>query len=140
VPQRLYLPLGTLKDAICFPDQAGDHDDRTIAELLERVSLAVHVPVMHEVRRWQEELSPGEQQRIALARILLHRPDLLVLDEATSALDIGNARRFHAVLLEAVPDVTLVSVVHNDQLVPYYTNRLRVTDGIVHCERIEVGA
>jgi vitamin B12/bleomycin/antimicrobial peptide transport system ATP-binding/permease protein len=138
VPQRLYLPLGTLKDAICFPDRADDHPDSEIAELLERVSLPVHISKMHEIRRWQEDLSPGEQQRVALARILLQRPELLVLDEATSALDIGNARHFHDELLKTVPNVTVVSVVHNERLSGYYTHRLRVADGMVSSERIEI--
>jgi vitamin B12/bleomycin/antimicrobial peptide transport system ATP-binding/permease protein len=129
VPQRLYMPIGTLKDAVCFPARSDAYDDAIVAELLARVSLSVHVPTMHEVRYWQEVLSPGEQQRVALARVLLHSPDLLVLDEATSALDISNARRFHAVLLEAMPDLTLVSIVHNDKLQEYYTHRLRVVDG-----------
>jgi ABC-type uncharacterized transport system fused permease/ATPase subunit len=59
VPQRLYLPLGTLKSAICFPDRAEDHDDAVIAALLERVRLDAHVGAMHELRMWQDELSPA---------------------------------------------------------------------------------
>lgn len=124
VPQRLYLPVGTLKSAICFPDPDTSHGDERILALLEDVGLGVHHEHLHAVRYWQEELSPGEQQRIALARILLHRPSLLVLDEATSALDPVNARMFHEKLLAALPEITLVSVVHDDRLARYHSYRL----------------
>lgn len=129
VPQRLYLPMGSLKAAICFPDPPERHADDAIAALLVRVRLGEHIDNLPMVRVWQEELSPGEQQRIALARILLHRPTLLVLDEATSALDPDNARYFHDQLLGDLPGVTLVSVVHDDRLRPYHTHRLMIADG-----------
>lgn len=129
VPQRLYLPLGTLKNAICFPDRPEDHDDATIAALLARIRLDAHVEAMHALRMWQDELSPGEQQRVALARILLHRPTLLVLDEATSALDADNAAHFYQSVRDALPGATLVSVVHNDRLAAYHTHRLLLDHG-----------
>lgn len=129
VPQRLYLPLGSLKNAICFPDRADDHDDATIAALLETVRLGAHVDDMHALRMWQDELSPGEQQRVALARILLQRPTLLVLDEATSALDADNAAHFYDAIRAAMPDATIVSVVHNEKLAVHHTHRLQLNDG-----------
>ncbi|CDO34341.1 ABC transporter ATP-binding protein/permease [Novosphingobium sp. KN65.2] len=128
VPQRLYLPLGSLKDAVCFPDRAEEHDDATVAALLEKVRLGTHVAEMHELRVWQDELSPGEQQRVALARILLQRPTLLVLDEATSALDADNAAHFYETVRAAMPGSTIVSVVHNEKLAAYHTHRLLMQD------------
>jgi putative ATP-binding cassette transporter len=130
VPQRLYLPIGTLKAAICFPDAPEAHDDATIIDLLGRVRLASHCDGLHLSRMWQEDLSPGEQQRIALARILLHRPTLLVLDEATSALDADNASHFYQQLLAELPAVTLVSVVHDDRLRLYHTHQLMIADAV----------
>lgn len=129
VPQRLYLPPGTLKQAVCFPDDAEQHDDATIARLLSRVHLSAHVNAIHEVRMWHEDLSPGELQRVALARILLHSPDLVVLDEATSALDADNARRFHEALLENLPGATLISVVHDSKVLSFYTHSFRIDQG-----------
>lgn len=140
VPQRLYLPIGTLKAAVCFPDRPEDHDDAAVAALLEKVRLETHVGAMHELRMWQEELSPGEQQRVALARILLQRPSLLVLDEATSALDADNAAHFYQCVLAAMPDATIVSVVHNARLASYHTHRLQLHHGHAQANRIEAQA
>ena len=140
VPQRLYLPHGTLKNAICFPDRAEDHDDAAIAALLERVRLEAHVDAMHEPRMWQDELSPGEQQRVALARILLHRPSLLIVDEATSALDADNAAHFYQSVLDAMPETTIVSVVHDEKLAAYHTHRLQLHHGHATADRIEFRA
>ena len=86
---------------------------------------------------WQDELSPGEQQRVALARILLQKPTLLVLDEATSALDPDNAAHFYRSVLDAMPGSTVVSVIHNDKLAAYHTHRLRLKDGHATGTRIE---
>jgi vitamin B12/bleomycin/antimicrobial peptide transport system ATP-binding/permease protein len=137
VPQRLYVPGDTLKEAVCFPDRPERHSDALVAGIIEKVRLEALIPSMHKTRVWQEELSPGEQQRLALARILLHRPGLLVLDEATSALDIDNAEYFHRLILEAMPGVTLVSVVHSDRLAGFYTHRLRVGEKVAMAERVE---
>ena len=129
VPQRLYLPLGALKTAICFPDTAEEHDDASIAALLDSVHLSHLVDDMHAVRMWAEELSPGEQQRLALARILLQKPSLLILDEATSALDPDNTRHFHDMLERHLPAVTLISVVHDERLHRYHEHALVIEDG-----------
>lgn len=136
VPQRLYLPYGTLKTSVCFPEPETMFDDAAVATLLDRVGLGAHCGDLHVERNWQEDLSPGEQQRVALARILLHRPELLILDEATSALDPDNAHRFHRDLMDMLPGVTLVSVVHDDRLAQYHTHRLSIVNGIARAAEI----
>lgn len=139
VPQRLYLPLGTLKGAICFPDQPEDHDDALITRLLEQVRLGHLTDEIHGVRLWHEELSPGEQQRVSLARILLHRPTLLVLDEATSALDPDNARHFYDSIRDLLPDITIISVLHDEALVAHHSHLLTFADGRARPAEIQEG-
>lgn len=137
VPQRLYLPAGSLKSAVCFPDDCAVHDDATVARLLEDVGLGVHVARMLEVRTWQDELSPGEQQRVALARILLQHPDLVILDEVTSALDEDNAQQFYRRMLAALPNLTVISVLHDPDLAGYHDHELTVADGRAVAARID---
>ena len=92
---------------------------------------------IHGLRLWQEELSPGEQQRIALARILLHRPDIVVLDEATSALDADNARHFYESVSTELPHATVISVIHDETLLAHHTHTLTFADGEAHAAAVE---
>lgn len=128
VPQKAYFPLGSLKDAICFPADPSAFDDARIIKLLELCRLPRLQHVLHEIRPWADELSPGEQQRLAMARVLLHAPDYLVLDEATSALDADNAAHLYSSVLSALPGLTLVSVVHAEALTRFHTHSFSVVD------------
>jgi putative ATP-binding cassette transporter len=87
LPQRPYLPLGTLRCAICYPASPDVFDDGTVRAALERCGLMEFVGALDREDRWDKTLSLGQQQRIAFARILLHRPRWIFMDEATSALD-----------------------------------------------------
>ncbi len=129
VPQRLYIPLGTLRDALLFAGDASQADDAALRSLLHRVGLDVHGDALDQRRSWQEDLSPGEQQRMALARILLERPDMVVLDEATSALDADNAGFFFEALRSDLPDLTIVNVVHDERLERFHDHRLTIVAG-----------
>ena len=87
LPQKPYLPIGTLRQVVSYPMPAGGVDDVTLREALEAVGLRDLVVRLDEVGHWALQLSPGEQQRIAFARALVQKPDWLFLDEATSAVD-----------------------------------------------------
>jgi putative ATP-binding cassette transporter len=118
LPQRPYFPLGSLKRAIAYPALETDYTDETITEALAAVSLEHLIPRMNETDNWGQILSGGEQQRLALTRALVTKPDWLFLDEATSALDIPLTNKIHATLKQHLPNTTVVSISHRDTAAP----------------------
>lgn len=127
LPQRSYIPQGTLKAALCYPGQPGDFDDERVRQVLREVRLPELADRLHDTDRWQQKLSGGEQQRLAIGRALLQRPDYLFLDEATSALDPDTEQALYQALLEALPHGTLVSVAHRESLAGYHDHVLDLT-------------
>src|SRR5664279_2006614 len=87
LPQRPYIPSGSLRRAVAYPGAAEDWSIEQIGTVLDKVGLAHLKEKIEEDAPWDQTLSGGEKQRLAFARLLLHRPDIVVLDEATSALD-----------------------------------------------------
>lgn len=119
-PQQPYMPIGTLEEAMLFPDKQCLELKETLAQVLKDCHLENYVSCLHETARWTERLSPGEQQRIAFARILLHKPDWVFLDESTSMLDIANEKHLYQLLKDRLPHCTVVSVGHRPSLYPYH--------------------
>lgn len=119
LPQRTYLGSGTLAEIISYPDTQ-IHNDRVYHELLAEVGLEKWQHDLHKAQNWAQTLSAGEQQRIAIARALLIRPDYLYLDENTSALDMQSARKLLAQLKEKLPNTTVVIVSHQPGLADMY--------------------
>lgn len=126
LPQRSYIPTGTLKAALCYPGQPGDFDDARVRKALHEVRLPALADRLYDTERWQQKLSGGEQQRLAICRALLHRPDHLFLDEATSALDPDTEQALYQALLRALPDSTLISVAHRQSLASYHDHVLHL--------------
>jgi len=120
LPQEPYLPIGSLRDAIGYPQPAESFTDEAMREALSRVRLIPLCDKLDESQNWSQLLSPGEQQRIALARVFLHRPDWLFLDEATSALDEPTERSIYESLAEILPNTTIVSIGHRSSLKPLH--------------------
>lgn len=125
LPQRSYLPSGTLADALSYPDLATQYTAERLEQVLTACRLPGLVGLLDEVSNWSLRLSPGEQQRLAFARALLQRPDYLFLDEATSALDEDTEAFMYSLLLESMPDVTIVSVAHRSTVARFHHRRLR---------------
>ncbi len=116
LPQRPYLPLGTLRDALAYPAPAKDFADEAMVAALRRCGLEACSERLDDEERWDRVLSLGEQQRLAFARALLHKPRWLFLDEATAALDEENQDAMMELLREELPDAAVVSIGHRPGL------------------------
>jgi putative ATP-binding cassette transporter len=117
LPQRPYLPIGTLRDVVSYPMPASGVDDKMLREALEAVGLTELAGRLEEVGHWALQLSPGEQQRIAFARALVQKPDWLFLDEATSALDEATETFLYRLARERLPDAMMFSIGHRATLI-----------------------
>lgn len=120
LPQRPYLPLGSLANAIAYPHAAADRPPGELAEALAAVGLPQLADRLDEEANWSQQLSIGEQQRLAFARVLLARPEIVFLDEATSALDEAAEMSLYRLLREADWRPTIVSVGHHPSLRRYH--------------------
>jgi putative ATP-binding cassette transporter len=124
LPQRPYVPLGTLRRAIAYPAAAETWSPQEIAAALRQVGLDQLIDRIEEEASWDATLSGGEKQRLAFARLLLHRPDIIVLDEATSALDPKSQDRLMDLLSSELGDATVISVGHRPELEAFHSRKI----------------
>jgi putative ATP-binding cassette transporter len=124
LPQRPYVPIGTLRRAIAYPAAAETWTTPEIAHGLQQVGLAHLIDRIEEDAPWDQILSGGEKQRLAFARLLLHRPDIVVLDEATSALDPASQETLMRLLSCALEGATVVSVGHRPELEAFHSRKI----------------
>lgn len=126
IPQRSYLPTGPFKQAMCYPHPADDFDDEQCRQVLAYCGLDQRITDLNAYDNWQQQLSGGEQQRVAFARVLLHSPDYVFLDEATSALDPQLESRLYAALIQGLPNAAIISVAHRAELSRFHDHVLEV--------------
>jgi vitamin B12/bleomycin/antimicrobial peptide transport system ATP-binding/permease protein len=124
LPQKPYLPIGTLREVVSYPRSASGVDDVILRDGLKAVGLAELAGRLNESGHWSLRLSPGEQQRIAFARALVHKPDWLFLDEATSAVDDATEARLYRLVRERLAGTTVFSVGHRATLRPFHARQL----------------
>ena len=124
--QKPYLPLGTLRDVVAFPSAPGTFTDDQIRDALAEVRLPQLVDRLDEDENWSMTLSVGEQQRLAIARALLNKPDWLFMDEATSALDDENERHVYELVSERLAASAVVSIAHRPSVATYHRRRLAI--------------
>lgn len=116
MPQKPYLPIGTLRAALAYPRLPASYDDARCTRALELCELPTLGARLDEEAHWAQILSGGEQQRLALARVFLHRPAWLFLDEATAAIDENAELAFYHRLRAALPHLTYVTIAHRSSL------------------------
>lgn len=139
MPQRPYLPIGPLRAAVCYPEPPENFTDdaiRTALALAQAPSLAARID---ESGHWSQLLSGGEQQRVALARIFLLKPEWLFLDEATSAMDEAAEHAFYLSLRATLPDISYLTIAHRSTLRALHARHFRVLthdDGTHHLTEV----
>jgi vitamin B12/bleomycin/antimicrobial peptide transport system ATP-binding/permease protein len=129
MPQQPYLPVGTLRAALLYPAGGDSQADTALRDALTKVGLDELGERLGEEAHWDHVLSGGEQQRVAFARLLLHRPDWVFLDEATAALDEANQEKMMRLFLDELPDVAVLSVGHRPGLEGFHQRELVLVRG-----------
>ncbi|MBX3514646.1 MAG: ABC transporter ATP-binding protein/permease [Xanthobacteraceae bacterium] len=124
LPQRPYVPVGSLLRAAAYPMDESEIDKNEVIEALKAVSLEEHINRLEEPEPWDQTLSGGEKQRLAFARLLVHKPDIAVLDEATSALDTLSQEKLMNLIHERLPQMTIISVGHRPELEEFHERKL----------------
>lgn len=124
LPQRPYIPLGTLAAAIAYPHTERVNDRAAIEDCLKRVNLEAFIDRLDQSERWDQVMSLGQQQRLAFARLLLHKPKWIFLDEATSALDDHNQAKMMSMFTEELAGSALLSIGHRKGLEQFHTRTM----------------
>jgi len=124
LPQRPYLPIGSLHAAIVYPALSDQFDDAQVRDVVKAVGLPALADRLGEEAYWNRMLSLGEQQRLGIARALLHRPDYLFLDEATASLDEPSEATLYKLVEKQLPDAAIVSIGHRSTLTDFHKRRL----------------
>lgn len=125
LPQKSYLPLGSLREVLLYPG-CSEINDEQIKQVLQKVHLSELSGHLDKEKDWSQIFSLGEQQRIAFARVLLHKPKWLFLDEATSAMDEELEYSMYSLLKKELPQTTLISVGHRSTLHDFHTKQLQL--------------
>lgn len=125
--QLPYVPLGDLRAVVSYPNEAGAVDDALLRDALTAVSLSNYADRLDDTHDWATVLSPGEQQRLAFARVLLTAPKAVFLDESTSALDEGLETMLYGLIRAELPDLVVVTVSHRSGLGRFHARRLELT-------------
>lgn len=127
VPQRPYIPLGRLRDALAYPQSGDTLSTEQAQDALKNAGLGYFLDRLDKEDRWDQILSGGERQRIAFARLLINKPNVIVMDEATAALDVDSEFRLLTLLFKELPESTVISVGHREGLQDLHTRQLTLT-------------
>jgi putative ATP-binding cassette transporter len=128
MPERPYLPLGTLRAAVCYPAEPGRFDEAAVVAALEQVHLGHLVPSLDRTERWDRQLPLDEQQRLAFARLLLHTPRWVVLDDAISALDDSHRSLVLSLKDREMVGATLIRLGRDSVLEGFWNRTLHIIE------------
>jgi putative ATP-binding cassette transporter len=128
LPQKPYIPIGALRGALAYPESPDRYDEETLRSALSAANLASLIGKLDVEDIWSQRLSGGEQQRLAVARALLAKPDWLFLDEATTAMDEPMEAEIYKTIRENLPGTTLVSIGHRSTVAQFHKRRLEMGD------------
>lgn len=137
LPQKPYFPVGTLSGAISYPAKQGTFTADEIGHVLSLVGLPALAARLDEEGHWNRTLSPGEQQRLGVARALLHAPQYLFLDEATASLDESSEEMLYRLIVEKLPSTTVVSIGHRSTLDALHQRKVALVKSADHFEIAE---
>jgi vitamin B12/bleomycin/antimicrobial peptide transport system ATP-binding/permease protein len=126
LPQRPYIPIGTLRAAVTYPENPDHYGEAAIIDALRTVRLSEFTDELYVEDIWQQRLSGGEQQRLAIARAILAKPDWLFLDESTSAMDEDMETEIYGALAKKLPATTIVSIGHRASLAQFHKRHLEM--------------
>jgi putative ATP-binding cassette transporter len=126
LPQRPYFPVGSLRAAIAYPAEETAFSAEQVGETLSAVGLPKLAPRLDEDAHWNRTLSLGEQQRLGIARALLHKPQYLFLDEATASLDEPSEAALYQLLQDRLPATTMVSIGHRSTLEAFHQRGVKL--------------
>jgi vitamin B12/bleomycin/antimicrobial peptide transport system ATP-binding/permease protein len=127
LPQRPYFPIAPLAAAVSYPAEPGSYDNAKVAELIAAVGLPELARRIDEEAHWNRMLSLGEQQRLGIARAMLHAPDYLFMDEATASLDEQAEADLYKLLEQRLNASTIVSIGHRATLAAFHRRRLALS-------------
>ena len=127
IPQKTYMPIGTLAEAMAFPAMLSSEPTENLEQALRDCHMDAFISRLNETAVWSEQLSPGEQQRLGFARILLQKPDWVFLDESTSMLDLANEAHLYHLLKIKLPHCSVVSVGHRPSLDSFHDHLVEMS-------------
>ena len=124
LPQKPYFPIGTLADAITYPEPSGTYSREDMVKALQLVGMADYAARLDEEGHWNMMCSGGEQQRLAIARALLYKPDYMFFDEATASMDEPSEMELYTMLNEEMKSATIISIGHRSSLAQFHNRTL----------------
>ena len=140
LPQKPYLTIGSLREQLCYPSAVDCFNDDELRGVLEECGLGHLVHRLDEEQHWAQQLSGGEQQRVAFARALVQKPDWLFMDEATSALDETSEAQLYRLLQSKLPHLTVISIGHRSSLGQFHQRRLAIRSDQTGVNRLVLAA